>query len=98
MIKTREEKITTTRTVQECTICDFCGYTTDHRNEWENDPHALKCSAYFISETELSYSYGVRYPEGSSLHKYDIDICPVCFLNKIVPMLITNKEPEEIND
>lgn len=73
-------------------VCDICGYDNKHYSDWQNDPNNEGLS-YFDTEVEVSYKYGTNYPEGGSGYKYDLDICPKCFMEKIVPLLKTNKKP-----
>ena len=85
-----------TREKQELTniVCDICGYDNEHYYDWQNDPNK-EGSSYFDTEVEIRYRYGVSYPEGGSGYEYNLDICPKCFMEKIVPLLKTNKEPRE---
>lgn len=92
-----------TREKQELTnmVCDICGYDNKQYYDWQNDPHRKDPkskyynSSYFDTEVEVKYRYGINYPDGGSGYEYDLDICPKCFMEKIVPLLKTNKEPKK---
>ena len=62
--------------------CDLCGFVADAT--WNS-------GIYEIEETEIHVKVhqrsGETYPEDSFGTIYDIDICPVCFENKLVPWL-----------
>jgi hypothetical protein len=57
--------------------CDLCGKTTD-RDEWTT-------SSYEINETKIQYRQGVSFPEYTNGTKICVDICPDCFMNKLIP-------------
>jgi len=64
--------------------CDLCGKEADGE-EWE----AKSC--YRVNETEIRVQVrqkeGNNYPEGGSGTMYEIDLCPTCFKEKLVPWL-----------
>lgn len=74
------------RTVEELTgrKCDLCG--KQGKDKWE---HGI----YEVAETEVKVEVreksGDSYPDGGWGHAYDIDLCPACFKNKLVPWLRT---------
>lgn len=75
---------THTRNVLVCRKCDLCGYATK-KNGWDE-------GIYEINDTEISVKIygetGHSWPEGSGDKVfYDIDLCPLCFKNKLVPWL-----------
>jgi hypothetical protein len=58
-------------------ICDLCkkqskGY------DWED-------GCYDRNETEIKRRVGTVYPEGGTVHETEIDLCPECFDNKLIP-------------
>jgi len=75
--------------------CDLCG--TESKNEEWGDG-----GSYDVNETEITVEIrqkeGHSYPEGGSGTKYEIDLCPNCFKNKLIPWLRSqnaNIEKEE---
>ena len=73
----------TTRQVLENRKCDLCGKEST-RADWDAD-------IYEVNETEVKviirHKSGENYPEGGSGEEYEIDICPDCFVGKLVPWL-----------
>ena len=65
------------------TTCDLCGKETK-RGNWAE-------SWYEINETEISIAVrqkdGSSYPDGGMGTKYEVDMCPECFKNKLIPWL-----------
>lgn len=63
--------------------CDICHkkYNGDHWNS----------GYYTVDETEISitirHKVGDSYPEGGSGTELEIDICPTCFKDKLVPWI-----------
>jgi hypothetical protein len=64
-------------------VCDLCGRKggkySCHSVEWEG--------GYQKSETEIRWSWGDCFPEGSGGEEYNIQICPSCFEIKLLPWL-----------
>lgn len=62
--------------------CDLCGFEA-------KDTHWGADSYYDINETEVKvtcrHAAGVNYPEGGYTTNYEIDICPKCFIDKLIP-------------
>lgn len=55
------------------TICDFC------KNE-------IKQGSFFdISSATIELEIGKVYPEGGTIEKYTVDICPDCFIDRVKP-------------
>lgn len=71
-------------TVVEQRKCDLCG-KIGKDDRWESK------SSYEINETvieiEIRQKEGASYPEGGSGTKYEIDLCPDCFKNRLIPWL-----------
>lgn len=63
--------------------CDLCG-TESKGSEWQK-------GCYEVAETEITVEVrqkeGNSYPEGGSGTKYEIDLCPKCFKNRLIPWL-----------
>jgi len=63
--------------------CDLCGLLTEgddwHAGTWEVNETTVRI--------EIKQKKGDNYPEGGSGTEYEIDICPDCFKNKLVPWL-----------
>lgn len=67
-------------------ICDLCGLEAKYFN-WNAD-------VYRVNETEIAITIkqkdGTAYPEGGNGgDKYEIDLCPNCFKERLVPWLIS---------
>lgn len=65
------------------TCCDLCGKIAKN-GDWDS-------STYMINETEISVSIhnkeGTTYPDAGWGTKINVDICPDCFKNVLVPFL-----------
>lgn len=64
-------------------ICDICGQKS-RGDEWSS-------GKYNINETDINITIkqkeGSDCPDGGSGTEYDIDLCPDCFKNKLIPWL-----------
>ncbi len=66
--------------------CDLCGRKSPDNYDWTKD-------LYEVNETKLkvhvtvTQKKGEEYPEGGSGTEYEIDLCPECFKNRLVPWL-----------
>jgi len=71
------------RLVLDEVACDLCG-KVGKDGDWET-------SAWGVAESEIEievrYKDGSSYPEGGSGQKYNVDICPDCFREKLIPWL-----------
>lgn len=65
--------------VIEFITCDICKKKYKGRN-WEREN-------YSALETEIKLTTGFAYPEGGSGEETIFDICPTCFIDKLIPML-----------
>ena len=75
--ETREVPARTTQVQIELT-CDLCGVKASRHSGWQTfDDNAL--------ETTVEWKDGNSYPEGGSGTEIKIDICPKCFLERLVP-------------
>jgi uncharacterized protein (DUF983 family) len=61
------------------TVCDICG----------NDLSEFENGNYKVNRVKIIHEKGNVWPEGSSIYKFEPDICPKCFEDKLVPMLKT---------
>lgn len=65
----------------ESVTCDLCGATAKNEG-WQS-------SQWEINETEIEirvrHKDGSSYPEGGWGTKYQVDICPDCFTEKLIP-------------
>lgn len=63
--------------------CDLCGLEASTA-EWD-------CGGWDISETHIEVSISLKegetYPECGQETKYEVDLCPDCFKNKLIPWL-----------
>ena len=79
--ETTTKKVTQTHLVE--TNCDLCGATAKS-GDWES-------STYEVNEVEVEVivrtKQGENYPEGGSGTKIEVDLCPKCFKNILVPFL-----------
>ena len=79
----RTEMITREKQVLEKMVCDLCGRKADG-GSWPAD-------RYEMGETEIrviiEQREGTNYPEGGWGTKFEIDVCPQCFKEKLIPWL-----------
>lgn len=86
------------REVKEKVVCDLCGCNAEQKPSrgeaspfecWDGAPDfedSLHCGGHTIWEpVEIEYETGVRWPEGGTVQRMTIDMCPVCFRNKFLP-------------
>lgn len=57
-------------------LCDGCGLDVEHKDH-----------IYHEEEVEIGARIGDVYPEGSQQTIFEVDVCGVCFLLKVVPAL-----------
>lgn len=73
----------TTREVLVKRMCDLCGMESKSC-DWD-------AGLYEVNETEIKITMkqkeGSSYPEGGSGTKYEIDLCPECFTQRMIPWL-----------
>ena len=66
--------------------CDLCGVESS-REKWKTE------SIYDVAETKMivmiKQTDGQSYPEGGFGKEYEIDLCPKCFKDRLVPWLIS---------
>ena len=79
------KKVVPAKEVEEHTktTCDLCGKEA-MRGDWES-------SSYEVNETEIEVTVrqkdGRCYPSGGGGTQYQVDMCPDCFKNKLIPWL-----------
>jgi hypothetical protein len=75
-----------TEKVCVCTTCDLCGKKAHVRSGWT-------CFGYERNETvvkvQVKQREGTYYPESQSGTEYEVDLCPDCFKDKLIPWLIS---------
>lgn len=66
--------------VEDGLSCDICGRRSRRSGNWaDND--------FDVRETEVCFSTGYRYPEGGVVTYHEVDLCPDCFEDKLIPWL-----------
>jgi hypothetical protein len=58
------------------TKCDLCDKTT--KNDWREN-------SYDATETEVRLKTGANYPADGDGDETTVDICPTCFVQKLIP-------------
>jgi hypothetical protein len=71
------------------TVCDLCGDET--ADSWRK-------GAFDAGETTVEVVAGTRYPEGGSGTKIEYDICPKCFMDKLIPWLESQGAKTDIQE
>ena len=83
MRKYEKRTQTTTSNYLAETVCDLCGKVAKHGN-WET-------TGWDMNETEVEVKIrqkdGKQYPDGGWGTKIVVDLCPICFKNKLIPWL-----------
>lgn len=63
--------------------CDLCGCVAK-TNDWD-------AASFRVQETEISVTIkqrdGSAYPECGSGNEYEVDLCPKCFKDRLIPWL-----------
>ena len=67
------------RAVLVAMTCDLCG-KQGPRGRWTED-------IFRIAETTVQLKIGSSYPDGGMGDMWDVDICPDCFRDKLIPWL-----------
>jgi len=75
---------TVTRELLDKVTCDLCGKEGKRKDNWDS-------SEWNVNETEIEVKIrrreGNNYPECGSGTKIVVDMCPECFINRLVPWL-----------
>lgn len=64
-------------TYLESHTCDFCKKKSDNES-WRN-------SRYDIEDVDIKYRTGFSYPDAGYEEFFELDICPACFVEKLIP-------------
>ena len=72
-----EKEVTVIREHLHLMTCDLCGKSTQGE-DWTR-------KNYDVSETEVSCRVGTNYGSSSTGTTYEVDICPDCFINVLIP-------------
>jgi len=76
-----EPKIHTALVSVTCDICDTEGsYVSTGNVDWE--------PGYDVERTAVLYETGAVYPEGGYYERHSFDICPACFRDILIPLMI----------
>jgi len=78
-VRVHEKKIEERSYLKEI-VCDFCEAKAPF-GSWRGDGY------YSVPDVEIHLREGEQYPEGGSGTQLDIDACPTCFREKILPFL-----------
>lgn len=84
------EKVEITRTRLVATCCDICG-AKSKRDDWTTE-------IYDVAEVEIRLREGDNYPEGGSGTRIDVDMCPDCFREKLIPWLKSQGAKIEVKE
>lgn len=61
-------------------VCDLCGKETD-RHDWSAS------HSYEVEEVTVEYKSGYSYPDDYFYTVIEVDLCPQCFKERLVPWL-----------
>jgi hypothetical protein len=84
------EKKTIQQNYEQCVAreCDLCHAKSPNPDGWENN--WIK-GDYTLEETELTIAVrhkdGYSCPDGGNGTEYEIDLCPKCFKERLIPWL-----------
>jgi hypothetical protein len=77
--------------------CDLCGVASKRGEDWE--PIS---SSHNVNETEVSvtvkHRMGWSYPEGGSGTEVEVDLCPKCFKDRLIPWRPSQGAPIEVRE
>ena len=73
-----------TRNFLHYVFCDLCGAQSCKGGYWN---HVLREQAETEVRIQVRDSRGTTYPEGGWGDKYDVDLCPNCFRDQLIPWL-----------
>lgn len=80
--------------------CDMCGKTTKRQLDWQplsDDDNTC--------ESRIHYEHGWTCPDSGWMKHYELDICPACMTETIIPLInnvrkqrgVPALEPEEVD-
>ncbi len=88
--RTIEKKVETKEfKVVDSITCDLCGDETN--KNWKTEP-------YDATETDISMKTGNDWPEGGSGDLIEVDICPTCFKDKLIPWVRSQGGTETVTE
>lgn len=67
---------------RERLVCDFCGEETDHAECWPP-----RSGYYCINQAIIQFKTGDKYDEFERVKTLNVNMCPKCFLEKLMPWL-----------
>ncbi len=69
-----------------CRSCDLCGEKSNRDDCWS-------CGNWTVNETKIKVNVclkeGFSYPDGGNGSEWDVDVCPKCFKDKLIPWFIS---------
>jgi hypothetical protein len=71
-----------TKSVQVGRKCDLCGAEVRTPQYW-----SWTTETFNVAETKVECRTGTQYPEGGSGTVTEVDICTLCFRDRLVPWL-----------
>lgn len=85
MSKTYKEVTVEARTEKRvdyvcCDLCGAKGLSDPFGSDWAK-------KQYEVATTNISYEVGDRYPECGGTIIHSVDLCPTCFMERLVPWL-----------
>jgi hypothetical protein len=87
MKKTKEEKHEIKQIYQTSIICDLCKKESEQADHWVRQMPERAVITTDENSITLTHKFGKRYPEGGWGQVLEIDICPECLQNKVLPFL-----------
>ena len=75
-----KKTVTRTEEVVDRIACDLCHKQTKPFSNWGR-------GIFNYAYTDVSCETGTRYPEGGTTTVVGFDICPECFMTKLVPWM-----------
>ncbi len=86
-MKIFENKIIPQSTIKQCVLkkCDLCGTESKRGSSWNGGYYEIAETRIY---TEVFCSVGDSYSDGGGNGtKHEVDICPKCFKDKLIPWL-----------
>lgn len=70
-------------------VCDFCKAEREYGYAWKEVFDTERASHYQEETEPLVFKIGEYFPEYGEGRQWELDICPKCFGEKILPLVIT---------
>lgn len=81
------------REVTDYYKCELCAETTSNHRDWEDK------GPYNVNDPTVTLETGFHYPGDYSTKTTVLDICPKCFVEKLVPWFVAQGgDPREEGD